>query len=463
MKSKKRILAVVLGAIMLFTCALGLTACGNDDNPVSKDGKVVINVAMLNTEKKSFENVKTAYEKLHNDVEIRIKGYTSYETEMTGYVRNKNWPDIVWTAGDQHAGYSGAGHFLNLKDFDEADDEFSFEESGIYQVLLDSTHYSLTDTGYWFMPRDYNVPIIFVNKKHFQKAGINFEEVKSNWNYETFLSVCAQLKTAYAGASDKDKDNMSSGFLSSAYPLELDPIKMSNFTGIVKSFGGEMLDPSKNTVEEICTFGKPASVAAYKEFSETFYKSGYVDPTDTNQSLFNQKKAGMWLAVRPEVASIPASIDYDFLPTPFAVSGVGCGGYAITAKSATKEVNGKKVSDYAWDFLKYVISEDGQNELSKSGLLVPAIQSLKDSGVWTTYGNTASVTHNYSAFTNTAATTLVGLNDVKRFAPQYVSNVDKDLVSLVTFCIQYDSNNFETDFAAKAIEVTNRIKSYTLA
>ena len=463
MKLKKKISSALLGAIMLLTCAFGLTACGGDGGSVSKNGKVIVSVAMLNTEKKSFENIKKAYESLHNDVEIRIKGYTSYETEMTGYVRNKNWPDIVWTAGDQHAGYSGAGHFLNLKDFADNDKDFSFEESGIYQVLLDSTHYSPTDTGYWFMPRDYNIPIIFVNKKHFEKAGIDFEEVKSNWNYETFLSVCSRLKTAYAGASDTNKDNMSSGFLSSSYPLELDAIKMSNFTGIVKSFGGQMLDTSKNTVEEICTFGTADSVAAYKEFYETFYKSGYVDPTDTNQSLFNQKKSGMWLAVRPEVASIPASIDYDFLPTPFTVSGVGCGGYAITAKSATKDANGKKVSDYAWEFLKYVVSTDGQNELSKSGLLVPAIESLKDSGVWTTYGNTASVTHNHSAFTDTTATTLVGLNDIKLFAPQYVSNVDKDLISLVTFCIQYNSSNFETDFAAKATEVINRIKGYSLA
>ena len=139
-------------------CAFALSGCGllpaGSGGGNGNGDKAVITVAMLSSEKKSFERLEKAFEETHSDVDVRINVYTSYETAMTNYVRNDNWADIVWTAGDQHAGYSGAGHFLNLKDFDEADDTFDFATSGIYPVLLESTHYSFDDDGYWFMPRD---------------------------------------------------------------------------------------------------------------------------------------------------------------------------------------------------------------------------------------------------------------------------------------------------------------------
>ncbi len=457
-KSIKKILLTLCCAVLVLGGACTATGCGNKE----EGDKAKITVAMLSSEKKAFEKLEKAYESLHTDVDIRIVTYTAYETAMTNYVKNNNWPDVVWTAGDQHAGYSGAGHFMDLKTFDAADDTFDFAASGIYPELLDATHYAPDDDGYWFMPRDYNVPILFVNKTHLSKAGIDFDTLKNNWNYETFIAACNTLKAAYADASSKDTDNIRTGFLPTAYPCELDAVKMSNFTGILRSFGGNMFDTSKTAIDEICTFGSAASVQAYETFYNTFYRGGLVDPADTTASLFNQKSAAFWLAVRPEVANIPAGIDYDFLPNPFAYAGVGCGGYAITNKADGKTFGDKKISQYAWEFLKYVVSEDGQNALSESGLLVPCITSLQSSGVWTTYGNTGDVQRNHLAFTQYEGT-KVGLNDVKVFAPSYNTAVDRELVSLVTYCIQYDGNDFTSGFAGKAKEVMGRMRTYKLA
>lgn len=455
---------IVLALICLcltFGCVGTIVGCGKTDD----DGtKAIITVGMLSSEKSSFERVEKAYEALHSDVDIRINAYTNYETAMTGYVKNGNWPDIVWTAGDQHAGYSGAGHFLNLKEFDAADDDFSFDTAGIYPELLESTHYSPTDTGYWFMPRDYNVPIIFVNRKHFEKAGINFDDVKAHWNYEKFIEVCNTLKSAYASANAKDTENIRHGFLPTSYPLELDAVKMSNFTGILLSYGGKMLDSDGKNIDDICAFTSDESVAAYERFYETFYapSAKLVDPSDTTASLFNQKKAAMVLAVRPAVAAIPSGLEYDFLPNPFPYTGVGCGGYAITAKADKKTFGDKKISDYAWEFLKYLVSEDGQNVLSEKGLVTPCIQALKNSGVWTTYGNTQSAVRNHTAFTEYGGT-KVGLNDAKLFAPSFNASVDKELTSLVTFCVQYKGTDFQADYRAKAADVLGRMRTYTLA
>ena len=295
MKLCKRLTNFACCVAAAIFCAFALSGCGllpaGSGGGAGNGDKAVITVAMLSSEKKSFERLEKAFEETHSDVDVRINVYTSYETAMTNFVRNDNWADIVWTAGDQHAGYSGAGHFLNLKDFDEADDTFDFATSGIYPVLLESTHHSFDDDGYWFMPRDYNIPIIFVNKAHLSTAGIDYEELKANWNYEKFLQTCNALKSAYASSSETDED-VRIGFLRSAFPLELDAVKMSNFTGILKSFGGEMFDTSASDMEAICAYRSAESVSAYKRFYQTFYESGLVDPSDTNSSLFNKKMAG---------------------------------------------------------------------------------------------------------------------------------------------------------------------------
>lgn len=174
-KTAKKILLMLCCAVLVLGGACTATGCGNNE----EGDKAKITVAMLSSEKKAFEKLEKAYESLHTDVDIRIVTYTAYETAMANYVKNNNWPDVVWTAGDQHAGYSGAGHFMDLKTFDAADDTFDFAASGIYPELLDATHYAPGDDGYWFMPRDYNVPILFVNKTHLSKAGIDFDTLKT--------------------------------------------------------------------------------------------------------------------------------------------------------------------------------------------------------------------------------------------------------------------------------------------
>ena len=465
----KRILATCCLFLAGIPIAAGFSGCksGEDYNP----DKANIEVAMLASERKTFEAVEDLYEKENPGVNIVIKTYTDYTGQMNNYVKN-GWPHIVFTAGDQHAGYSGAGHFIDLKTLDEKDDSWSFEESDIYDVLLESTHFSPTDTGYWFMPRDYNIPTIFVNKKHFEYAGIDFEEVKKNWGVEKFLEVCETLKAAYATADDGDLNNLQAGFLPTAYPLELDAVNPANFQGILESWGGKNLDTTKSTVEEICSFTSDASVAAYVKFQNTFYGNNqYCDPTDTHSCLFNAKQAAMLLAVRPSVAAIPRDIDYDFLPNPFPVAGVGCGGYAITKQAEEDTFEGKKYTDYCWDFLKFLVSKEGQNALSSTGLVTPAIESLAEEGIWMNYGDTETLKHNHRAFTTGYTETkenggmggeTIPLNDAKIFEPAAAYDIKEGLNSLVSFCIQQPVDGFEAKFREKTVEVLNKFKKFNI-
>ena len=103
----------------------------------------------------------------------------------------------------------------------------------------------------------------------------------------------------------------------------------------------------------------------------------------------------MYIGVRPALPGMPTSDNYDidFLPLPLDTVGVGCSGYAITnvAKSrvSTSSLNvGKKSNqDYAFDFLKFIVSEEGQKVGAETGSIIPVRKSMANDASWTSYKN----------------------------------------------------------------------------
>jgi ABC-type glycerol-3-phosphate transport system substrate-binding protein len=77
----------------------------------------------------------------------------------------------------------------------------------------------------------------------------------------------------------------------------------------------------------------------------------------------------------------------DFLPFPAQAIGAGCSGYAITKEkaNATQTVNGvsKTNKELCWDFIKYIITEEGQQVAGSFGTSVPILKSLEENGAWT--------------------------------------------------------------------------------
>ncbi len=65
----------------------------------------------------------------------------------------------------------------------------------------------------------------------------------------------------------------------------------------------------------------------------------------------------------------------------------GCGGYAIFVDKANEIqtlTTGEtaKTVDLCWDFIKFIISKEGQNIAGKEGYIQPILKELSDSGDW---------------------------------------------------------------------------------
>ena len=292
----KKLLMVCLAVLMCFSVA----ACGNPfEENENTEGKVVIKVGVLGTttEQEIFRKYKNGFQEKYSDVVVQLDPIPGgYSTGMDNYVQNKSFPDVVFTPGDQHAAYSSKGHFLDLQKFDEADETFSFD--AIYPELIETTHYNTSDQGIWFMPRDYNKVVTFVNKTMLELipgengkpyAGFEtFENLKQNWNTETFYAVCAAVKKKVdanvANPQNVPTAEKQAGLIKDTYAVDARYNWSPSYEAMVRHYGGKVIDVTKMNGSEtdysqVLSVDTVETVTAYRELYKNLSKPGYIKQT----------------------------------------------------------------------------------------------------------------------------------------------------------------------------------------
>ncbi len=464
----KKFFGILLAVAMCFA----MTACTNpfEEEPEEQDGKVVIEVGVLGstTEQEIFRKYKNGFQEKYPNVIVQLEAIPGdYATGMNNYVQNSSFPDVVFAPGDQHAAYSSNGYFVDLRTYDEADDTFSFDD--IYPELIETTHYDSTDEGIWFMPRDYNKVVTFVNKTMLalvpgengqMYAGYgSFEALKEAWDLETFYEVCAavtkKVEENAADPSSVPQEEKLAGLIRGTVAVDARYNWYPAYEPILRHYGGSMISLDKAGDGETPDYNAMLSVdsdetmQAYRSFYENLAKPGYVKQTlaSSGAAAFPNSQAAMWFTTRPswgEVNSANATFEVDFLPFPFDYVGVGCTGYAITTLAETrvseyaetKEGTNEKMTnaDYGWLFLKYIASEDGQNAIGETGMGVPSLMSMKDKGTWLEYG---SADLNHEAFVlDVEGQQTMAVNDIYSFPATAQKTVSDNCISIMTYVVK---------------------------
>jgi multiple sugar transport system substrate-binding protein len=321
-------------------------------------------------EKQIAQVFKTGFEKLRPDIEIKIQNFGEYNQAMFNYIASNSMPDVVWTAGDAHSPYSSLGAYENLKPYFDKD---KIDLNQYFSTSIDSTHFSNTDKGIWFAPRDYNKMVIIYNKDMFDGAGISYP--KEGWSWAQFIDDCNKLRVKMDANSD-----LTRGLVADAYPLQGELAWNVMTYTMTKGYGANIFDSNKNLV-----FDSAQGKSALNEIKMMVDNKLAMNPQNQDGNLFARKKTAMAVIVRPSLAGcMNKGIKFDFVSFPklqYPVVGAGCSGYAISAKTtATKK-------DLAWAFLKYIISEKGQNDFGATGYSVPVLKSLAQAqtGTWRNY------------------------------------------------------------------------------
>ncbi len=411
----------IKGTAVVFAGALAcasLAACGNnpfgDDGDQRVEGKYNLVIACQDEdgEVQILQTLKEKYEAKNPNANIIIKDFGGdlFTNYMAKYATNqKELPDVIWMPDDQFAAFAKGGYFEDLRPFYEADASTDYGQ--YYESMLHTASYSgefrpttsysgsYTSTlgtaeksdgaeyGLYYAPRDYNKIGIVYNKEVFNrfKVAVPQQNADGTWNTESGRWDMAELikLTKTLTAAIEAKGASFAGYRALSLFLQWEPV----YTTVFKAMGSDglvgdtdfLIDSAKN--KEICD----------TLYNELFHSKIAID---RNGSFLNGTTA-MDVVVRPvaytyslTLKNDDGSSKIDFLPFPAEDIGAGCSGYGILKTHANDEQTAsdgvtKLTKEVAWDFIKFVISEEGQEATGALGFTQPILKSLEKTGAWT--------------------------------------------------------------------------------
>lgn len=454
MKSKKffhrgLILALVLAlcASCLFGCKISNTQPGGDDD-VDPDHNteatvhITVGTLMDSNERNLMQTWINKFQQLHKEVSIEITKTYNSMPELINYKSTNTMPDICWTAGDQHASYSdpnNLGYFQNLADEEKFEGSAEFFD-GFYDEVIETTHYRNGDTGIWFVPRDYNRLVIFYNVTVFNNLGISLPT--DGWTWDEFMETCNLLK-------EKGCANA---------------IEWRNWAPVhstmVKNFGAEYVDENcyfafdsaeaeacynwyREFIGSVATVGEGSLFGSYSSTQTTAPRAAMVVDTYAKLAYYTGRaEKNGWVC---DAVAFP---NYKQADGGNGYVGAGCSGYAITTSCTDEETR-----NWAWEFLKWCMSEEGYNEVASLGVVCPALESMRDSGAWTQFESSGYVV-NYRAFVDDSTNDL-SLNY------QNVLQSTTDQGELVGMILSFWNSALSTDFTSAARDLKQSYESVT--
>ncbi len=413
----KKFMAFLLSTVML----LSLAGCSKGGNVSSEEGfdgeKFNLTIACQAEEGEItvLEALKAAYEAKHPEVNIIIKDFGAYKTVreyITAYASTPDkLPMILWMPNDEFAEPAEGGYFIDLRSYYEASDETAYDL--YYNSMLNAASYTgeykplseddSKEYGMWFAPRDYNKPTIVYNKTIFEELGIKVPDTSKNWDMNAFYKFCQSVNNAIEKKAGEDRSYR--GYRAIHLFSAWEPVYTTMLTnlgtdGIMKD-GTFNLDSAKND-------------AILQELYDNLYNFEYMIDTD---GAFNNGTVAMTVAVRPTMVGYANQLgndNIDWIPFPGKAVAAGTSGYGITTVHAEEEqkVGGetRKVADIAWDFIKFIITEEGQTVASDTGLDIPILKSLTENGSWRQW---LSPDLNHDAFLAGEEIGLTTYNDLK--------------------------------------------------
>jgi len=347
----------VIGCWVAPESSLDEEALREEFDNLKTDVSATLNVAIMNegSEIEIMQEAKEGFKQLYPNVNVEIKPVTDYDKQVLVDMGSGSKYDVIWVSDQYVDTYAGTyvedlDLFMEITEFDTS----LYYESAI--KLGQKNH----DGAQIFMPRDYNKLVVYLNKQVFDEYGVDLPTL-NDWTWEDFLETCKEL---YDNGCKARND---------CYPVGLQYDWRILMASISKSFGGTIVNPD-GTIEL-----DENSQKAIKEL-KTLIDSGYSIYRNSTQ-VINDFLAGhfaMCVQVRPYAKTFMTPLGSNLQVVAFpeiqnkggdaGYCGTGTTGYAITKISENKAL--------AWRFIEYLMSESGQEKISKSGAIVPSLKSL---------------------------------------------------------------------------------------
>ena len=459
----KKILSFALTLLL----ALGVaTGCGAPTgNSVSKPSEVnlhpdenvtaTLRVAVENytAEKKIISEIGEILTAKYPNVTVKIETISGgISSQYATWFRNKNVPDILVNNSFDMFTLSDKGLLSDLTPYLEAeaaDPESTFDINDYYESYIKMGQANF-DGEQYMIPRSADRVVCHYNKAIFKAAGVDMSLVRNGWTWDDFMTVCATLRKYY-----DSQDSMK------AYTL-VDPYFTweAVYNPIFESYGVEYYDENGEVALE-----SDATENALK-FIKSIIDDKYASRPSVEQAgmagnkgcmLFHSQAASLMateLSVYyPDAEKVSDYYDVVTMPVIPGREKIGCGaaGYSV--------YDGSENKDLAWQFLRILLSKEGQNIMADSGSnYVPVRKDMADYTNPENHWGKGYEDLNLSAYTyNCGAGDDPDWNCyttyIARKAPKYASSVGSALSTLIAnYC------NGVADYATSIRSCTNAIK-----
>lgn len=459
----KKILSFALTLLLALGVATGCGApTGNSGSKPSEvnlhpDENVTatLRVAVENytAEKKIISEIGEILTAKYPNVTVKIETISGgISSQYATWFRNKNVPDILVNNSFDMFTLSDKGLLSDLTpylDAEAADPESTFDINDYYESYIKMGQANF-DGEQYMIPRSADRVVCHYNKAIFKAAGVDMSLVRNGWTWNDFMTVCATLRKYY-----DSQDSMK------AYTL-VDPYFTweAVYNPIFESYGVEYYDENGEVALE------SAATENALKFIKSIIDNKYASRPSVEQAgmagnkgcmLFHSQAASLMateLSVYyPDAEKVSDYYDVVTMPVIPGHEKIGCGaaGYSV--------YDGSENKDLAWQFLKILLSKEGQNIMADSGSnYVPVRKDMADYTNPENHWGKGYEDLNLSAYTyNCGAGDDPDWNCyttyIARKAPKYASSVGSALSTLIAnYC------NGVADYATSIRSCTNAIK-----
>lgn len=378
MKKSKRILVVV--TLMLIVISSILTGCKETKNSEQAD-------VAPNQDAKVDEKVnESSEETVKEDVDIRVAYFGSpaineillqmindfqsdYEY-ITVEAIHSNWKGHHDKIKAELAAGDGPTVFLMDGVFVEgyAQRDTLEELTGRIENELDGDKYygiealRNPDGKLFAIPQGIQVDVLYYNKEMFDAAGVSYPN--QDWTLENLKEAAVQLTDAEKGQ----------------FGFAINNAIRFGYYPIIRSFGGDLLDDSRknSTIAEDPKVRE--AILWIKNAWEEKWVPNYDDMagelSKKAATYFPRKKVAMSYDNFSGVAKAQeAGVDFDVVAQPMAPNGEKYAAY-IANTWIMNSHSSEEQKDAGWEFMKYFLSDEGQQTFSKAGSTLAVNKSI---------------------------------------------------------------------------------------
>jgi ABC-type glycerol-3-phosphate transport system substrate-binding protein len=308
------------------------------------------------------------FKESHPDFEVEIEyGAADYADKVFTMAAAGNLPDVLLTADIYTAPFVDAGVLMDMQPSADVDEEVDIDDT--YESIMGLGRVE-GDPGLYMIPVSLDNVQVYYNKTMWEASGAPMPS--PDWTWDDFIASCKILQenTPDVHCIGIGGQAGGGGFDWWAYVVPW-----------IRGYGGDVLSEDSST----STFSSPESLAGIQAYADLWGEHDVAIPlgTDLGGNCFINQKCATWLSIpifagifRDGIEAGAFDWDVEFIPShpEGHYTGMGTFGYAVSS--------GTEYPEEAWDFVKVLLTPEGQETMLRTYRAAPLLKSLAESDVF---------------------------------------------------------------------------------